>query len=188
MSSWTRQSGFPVLTVERDYQSRIRITLSQQRSLRYPSGTPTSTWWIPYNFVTSSTVDFTDTSATHWMPQGTRLQNITLPTITNNDWLIVNKQETGYYRVKYDERNYKLIADALVRDISQVHVVSRAQLIDDLFNFAIREELSFVVFLDLIRFLEWDDDYVTWAAADIAFSYLDRKFSGHVNHYSLRVS
>lgn len=188
MSSWTRQSGFPVLTVERDYQSTT-IMLSQQRSFRNSPNTPDlSTWWIPYNFATGSSSNFTDTSATNWLPQGVRSQNITVATLSNNDWLIVNKQETGYYRVKYDDRNYKLIADALVTDVTQVHAVSRSQLIDDAFNFARREELSFPVYLDLIRFLEFDDDYIPWASADISLSYLDRMFSGHTNHHIFRVN
>lgn len=187
MSSWTGQRGFPVLTVERDYESAT-IILSQHRSLQNVPNTPDlSTWWIPYNFVTGSLGSFSDTSATNWLPQGVRSQNITLPTLSNNDWLIVNKQETGYYRVKYDDQNYKLIADALVTDVTQVHAVSRSQLIDDAFNFAKREEVSFAVYLDLIRFLEFDDDYIPWASADISLSYLDRMFSGHPNHYIFRV-
>lgn len=188
MSSWTQQKGFPLLSVERDYQSTT-IILSQKRSMRNTPNIPDlSTWWIPYNFVTGSSGNFEDTSAMSWLPQGMQSQNITVTTLNNDDWLIVNKQETGYYRVKYDARNYKLIADALVTDITQVHAVSRSQLLDDAFNFAKREELSFTVFLDLIRFLEFDDDYIPWASADIALSYLDRMFSGHANHYIFRVS
>lgn len=90
--------------------------------------------------------------------------------------------------MKYDTRNYELIADALFKgSTSQMHAVSRAQLLDDAFNFAQTNQLSYGIFLNLTRFLVKDIDYIPWAAANTGFTYLDRMFSGHANHHVFRV-
>lgn len=92
MSSWTRQKGFPVLTVERNYLSTT-VTVSQQRYLSNPSTTqdPT-TWWIPYNLATASSANFDETTATHWLSANNLSQNITVIGLNDSDWLIVNKR------------------------------------------------------------------------------------------------
>ncbi len=91
MSSWTRQKGFPALNVERDYLGST-VTISQQRYLSNPSSAPDSTrWWIPLNFVSASSGDFDNTTATHWMSPITASQSITLSSLNASDWLLVNK-------------------------------------------------------------------------------------------------
>lgn len=71
--------------------------------------------------------------------------------------------------------------------LSQIHAVSRAQLLDDAFDFAQTNQLSYATFLNLTRFLAKDIDYVPWAAANAGLTYLDRMFAGHANHHVFRV-
>lgn len=90
MISWTRQKGFPFLSVDRDYSSTT-VTISQQKySANPPTSMDPATWWIPYNLVTASVANI-DTKATHWLPVDTRSQMITVDGLTESDWLIVNK-------------------------------------------------------------------------------------------------
>lgn len=65
----------------------------------------------------------------------------------------------------YDERNYQLISDAMLRNISVFHTLNRAQLIDDAYNFVRTERLTYSTFLGVTRFLEFDDEYATWYPA-----------------------
>lgn len=91
--------------------------------------------------------------------------------------------------MKYDEKNYELIAEALYKgDINRFHPVTRAQLLDDAFNFARTEQLGYSVFFNLTRYLVREIDYIPWAAASTAFTYLDIMYAGHANHYVFRVS
>jgi aminopeptidase N len=47
-------------------------------------------------------------------------------------WVIFNIQLAGLYKIKYDAENYKLIVDTLnSNDFETIHVINRAQLIDD---------------------------------------------------------
>lgn len=112
MSSWTRQKGFPILSVERNYLSTT-VKVSQQRYLSIPSTTqdPT-TWWIPYNLATASSANFDETTATHWLSASNLSQNITVVGINDSDWLIVNKRVC--VRFNYDYRTQILSIDILL--------------------------------------------------------------------------
>lgn len=192
MGSWSQQAGFPVVTVRRNYNegSTQNVTLSQERYFTTQPTTPVNTtWWIPINFATARNPNFDNTSADVWFPQNYALGDfsIEVPTLTENDWLIINKQETGYYRVLYDERNYRLLSDALVENIDLFHNLNRAQLIDDTYNFVRTERLTYSTFLDIARFLEFEHEYATWYPAITAFTTLDRYFAGHNNYSAFRV-
>ena len=50
--------------------------------------------------------------------------------------VIFNVQETGYYRVNYDKQNWELIIKQLNEDHTKIHVINRAQIIDDAINLA----------------------------------------------------
>lgn len=92
MSSWTRQKGFPIVTVERNYESST-VTFDQQRFVSNVSSTEDpARWWIPFNLATASSANFDQTTATHWLPANTGSQTITVANLNASDWLLVNKQ------------------------------------------------------------------------------------------------
>lgn len=167
MSTWTRQKGFPVVRVERNYQTGT-INIRQEKYLTVPPPTEDpALWWIPYNFATSNNPDFLNTRAEGWIP-ATReytVSQTSTKTWSNEDWIVWNKQETGYYRVLYDDRNYNLIVNQLNTDFSKIHLTSRAQLIDDSFDFARTGRLNYRTAFDIVAHLEGDTEYVPWGSA-----------------------
>lgn len=191
MGSWSQQAGFPVVTVTRNYNqgSTQNVTLSQERYFTVQPTTPdNTTWWIPINYATAQNPNFENTTADEWFPQNQRNFTIQVPSLTSaNDWLIINKQESGYYRVLYDQRNYQLLSEALYNDIDAIHNLNRAQLIDDTYNFVRTDRLTYDTFLDITRFLEFENEYAAWYPAITAFTTIDRYFSGHVNYPLFRV-
>lgn len=190
MFSWTSQAGFPIVEVTRDYESVIgsrTVHLSQERYFTDQSLSPNNiTFWIPINYATSCDPSADDTTPDLWYPP-TRDINITIPSLTANHWLLLNKQASGYYRIIYDDTNYRLLSDAMVRNISLFHRLNRAQIIDDAYNFVNIGRLTHVQFLNIVRFLENDDEYVSWYPANTAFSAINRFFSGHVDYPLFRV-
>lgn len=100
MDTWTLQTGFPVVTVTRDYNTST-ITF-QQKKFEYAdevakkkfSEMNESLWWIPITYTTSNTLNFTETRPSSWIRKTKEmvLQGID---INNLDWLIVNVQQTG---------------------------------------------------------------------------------------------
>ncbi|KAG4077148.1 hypothetical protein HA402_016135 [Bradysia odoriphaga] len=184
MASWTRQAGFPLVTVERNYDdSTDQVTLRQARYYSYPpTNTENTTWWIPYNFATPSNPGFENTRAEGWIPQGSSSVEITVDSLSADDYLLINKQAAGYYRTLYDERNYRLISDAILRNGTVFHSTDIAQLIDDAIEFYRTGLLDLTVPLDLIRVLEFETDFVSWSPAFYVIHYIDEHFRGHQNY------
>lgn len=178
MKSWEEQSGFPLVTV-----SRIGDQLSfTQNCFSYAEGTSASLWWIPINYVVGLSPDFSDTKATMWLPgtASTTVQSgINAPKpFTVDDWIIVNPQQTGYYRVNYDESIWSQIIAQLEYDSETIHVLNRAQLIDDSFHLARADLLNFETHFKLLNYLEDEIDYVPWAAVNRAHARLTWWLSG----------
>lgn len=185
-SSWSRQAGFPLVTVQRNYDDRSFV-LSQERYFTVNQTTPsTSLWWIPVNYASASSYEFEFTNATSWFASAT--ETVKDDTLQPTDWFLLNKRQTGYYRVKYDLQNYKLLAAQLQKDFGVIHLASRSQLIDDAFDFARTERLGYDVVFDLIKYLEHEVEYVPWASSFRGLTHVDRLFAGSAGYDQFTVS
>ena len=71
----------------------------------------------------------------------------------------------GYYRVNYDEKNWRLIIDQLNEDHNKIHVINRAQLINDALNFASIGLLNYDLALGVTSYLDKETEYFPWYAA-----------------------
>jgi len=70
---------------------------------------------------------------------------------------------TGYYRVNYDNDNWqKLIKYLNSTEYLNIHVLNRAQIIDDAYYFLSTNKLDFSLFKKLTYYLSKDTDYVAW--------------------------
>jgi len=100
MNSWVKQTGFPVLSVEK---SDTEITLSQKRflyeNINYKDDfDDQSKWYIPINIQTSDKGDIISEL------MDTNIKSIPLDS-SNNSWIKINPDQTGFYRVKYDSKS-----------------------------------------------------------------------------------
>jgi aminopeptidase N len=177
MKTWETQSGFPVVTIKRTGNS---LRFEQDRFM-YEFRNSSNLWWIPINFAVGSNPDFQSTKPDFWIP-GTRsmtIQGSSSPKKFNStDWIIANIQQTSFYRVNYDEGLWKLIIEQLENDFEAIHVLNRAQLIDDSFNLARAELLDFRIFFQVFSFLEKETDFIPWASFNRAYTLLNRWLSG----------
>ena len=175
MDTWTLQMGFPVLTVHRNYDDNT-ATLKQDRFLISKSKDNPDKhdymWWIPVTF-TEAGGDFDNTKNDIWMSNKEKTKSISgLP---NADQAVIfNIQETGYYRVNYDQKNWELIIKQLNEDHTKIHVINRAQIIDDAINLARSGMLSYEIALGVTSYLGEELEYIPWAAALSGMSYLSR--------------
>ena len=55
----------------------------------------------------------------------------------NLDWMIVNPQQYGFYRVNYPSEYWQKIIDQQTSDHTVIDELNRAQIIDDAFNLAL---------------------------------------------------
>lgn len=182
MDTWTLQTGFPVVHVQRDYEGKS-FKLKQERFvLKEKVATKTSItsqnqeplWWVPLTYTTRTEKNFKDTRPINWMKREKEMK-IYDDHVHEEDWLILNIQETGYYRVNYDERNWNLINKHLQdpRRYKEISPTNRAQLINDALNLARAGYLDYNIALDVTKYLVHEEDYVPWKAATNTLNFLD---------------
>lgn len=83
-----------------------------------------------------------------------------------NQWFVFNKQQLGYYRVNYDISNWNaLIVTLNSGNFNEIHVLNRAQLIDDSLSFAFSGYLDYEKALEVLEHLSRETDYIPWKAA-----------------------
>ncbi|XP_019888773.1 aminopeptidase N-like [Ooceraea biroi] len=162
MGNCVRENNYPIVNVRRtehtleisQYQDEYHIDEHYRQKVLQ---------WIPTTFTTWEELDFNNMTH-HWIPpKDSTKYNISVPITTKNGWIILNLQQTGYYRVKYDDKSLDAITYYLrFMEYEDIHVLNRAQIIDDTYYFLKRGEITYGRFLHLIYYLREERDYVAW--------------------------
>ncbi|XP_011635755.1 aminopeptidase N-like [Pogonomyrmex barbatus] len=138
LNCWIIQKYFPILEVTlKSSKTLFEIKLSQNMSR-----SNCNNLWIPVKYVTSH-----NKSQTQWLSHNKPILNV--PNIEEKHWIIVNIQQSGYYRVKYDKKLWEKILYSLHSTSSDIHPLNRAQFIDDAYYFLSTKKLDFVFSKDL---------------------------------------
>ncbi|XKL66949.1 hypothetical protein PGB90_010369 [Kerria lacca] len=176
MDTWTLQTGFPLITVTRNYDTNY-VTVSQSRFfINNENGTEhdKNLWWVPLTYTNSFQLNFKETKPLHWLKAERQIQIENIGT-SEDDWLIFNIQQTGYYRVNYDEKNWNLLIKTLNDPIryKSIDAVSRAQLINDAMKLAHSGYLKYSTALSVSSYLQYELEYIPWMAGFSVFEYLN---------------
>ncbi|GAB1859753.1 Aminopeptidase N [Camponotus japonicus] len=167
-----------VLEVTRNYSTNI-VNVSVQFYNKLENMNEEQ-YYIPVTYTTESTPNFTITWSNIWLTPWSSTIEFSLE---ENQWIIFNLQQAGYYRVNYDTENWRKIAQYLnSKDYSNIHVLNRAQIINDAFHFAIEKKLEFSVFWELASYLAQEKDYIAWYPMFKAFEFLSNIFP-HLDFY-----
>ncbi|XP_069173006.1 LOW QUALITY PROTEIN: uncharacterized protein [Procambarus clarkii] len=179
MDTWTLQMGYPVIEVVRSADG-TSATLTQERFLLVKSANSSDThdykWWVPLTYTSQDDPNFNNTQAMEWMKDSE--PEITISSLPGKDqWVIFNLQETGYYRVNYDEDNWNLLIQQLNTDHQVIHVINRAQIIDDAMDLAHAGQLSYNTALSVNGYLKAETEYIAWNTAINNLAYLEMMFT-----------
>ena len=178
MQTWTNLPGIPIVTVSR---SDNGLLLTQE-------GLGTSNddlFSIPINFATASNKNFDDVKAEFWMT--TKEHEITREntgkTWTDDDWIIFNLRETGYYMTNYDETLWGLITSSLANDHEGIHFFNRGTLFADSFRF-IEHAVDFraTIYLELIDSLKLEFHPHVWRRANQGMRVFESRLRGSELH------
>uniref|UniRef100_W8BQH0 Aminopeptidase n=1 Tax=Ceratitis capitata TaxID=7213 RepID=W8BQH0_CERCA len=178
--TWSQQSGYPLLTVTRDYTAN-KFTVQQTAFNDNSTVNSGRTYYVPFNYASRSEPDFRNTTATNYLLNVKEI-NITDATVGATDWLILNKQSSGYYRINYDERNWQLIAEGLVERPQAIHPRNRAQLLYDAYKFVSTYRLPHNILLKLLTYLPGEDQYAPWSAANAIINNYNAYLSGDADY------
>lgn len=80
-----------------------------------------------------------------------------------------------------------MLVDALKEDHNQIHVVNRAQLIDDAFNLARSGRLSYDIPFDLIWYLKNETHYIPFYSFFTAIDFLNTMVSESSSQCNFKV-
>ncbi|ALC47157.1 SP1029, partial [Drosophila busckii] len=171
MDSWTLQTGYPIINITRDYAAG-NAKLTQERYLlntQIARASLGGCWWVPLSYTIQSEQDFNNTAPKAWMECGKAGEKLpkTISGLPGKDqWIIFNTQLSTLYKVNYDENNWKLLIETLTNgEFERIHVINRAQLIDDALFLAWTGEQDYEIAMSLVQYLQREREYIPWKAA-----------------------
>ncbi|XP_042891875.1 aminopeptidase N-like [Penaeus japonicus] len=178
MDTWTLQKGYPVIQVMRSVDGTSAI-LAQDRFLlergANSSNTTDHKWWVPLTYTSQSEADFNRTQAALWMKASE--DHLTVSSLPPKDqWVIFNLQETGYYRVNYDDHNWNLLIRQLKDNHEVICPVNRGQVIDDAMNLARAGHLNYKVAIGVFSYLRNEGEYLPWSTGVDQLDYIESMF------------
>ncbi|XP_072939414.1 aminopeptidase N-like [Epargyreus clarus] len=160
MNSWTRQAGYPVVNVNRNYDTGY-VTFQQKlfTSAKYPYPSMADQLWrVPISYATMDAPGNWSSRPQLWLDQ--RTASASLP-VNESQALYVNVNAIGYYRVNYDQRNWQLLRSAL--HSRSAPPLTTAQLLDDAFNLAKAGQLRYTHALGLTTcVVDGEDAKTVW--------------------------
>ncbi|KAJ8917142.1 hypothetical protein NQ315_012634 [Exocentrus adspersus] len=160
MNSWSTQPGYPYITAMRNY-SGAEVVINQTKMTEDTNITTDALWYVPVTYMTKNN----DQVRITWL-EDQRRTVLQLNTTANDSWLLLNIDETGFYRVNYDTRNWKLLVQQLRRDPGRIPVANRGQLIDDAFQLANAGIINYTIAFDLVKYLHiTEPNYIPWYSA-----------------------
>ncbi|XP_025159102.1 thyrotropin-releasing hormone-degrading ectoenzyme-like [Harpegnathos saltator] len=155
MDTWLSQKYYPIIQVIHDRKDNtVQLNITDNVDMRK------STWMIPitYNSYNSSFYEIfgCDIKITS--------SEIAVTKVAENiDFIILNIEQNGYFRVNYDKESWFRIAKFLHSDAyHRIHVLNRAQLIDDAYYFMTQGYVSPSTFWKIASYLERDVNYIAW--------------------------
>lgn len=177
METWTNQMGYPVVTVsERQKLKQARFLLDSKADHSQPPSPLNYRWNIPIRWTENDQSDVTVfTSST---------EEITLNASPGaEDFLKINPDHIGFYRVNYEEATW----DEIARTLSSNHLIytsaDRASFIDDAFALARAKLLNYGKALNLTQYLESEEDFFPWQRAISAVTYIISMFEDDTELY-----
>ncbi|XP_054475298.1 alanyl (membrane) aminopeptidase-like b [Anoplopoma fimbria] len=154
MNTWTKQIGYPVLTINTTngevYQKHFLFNDSSESSL----------WWYVPITVMSNTLK----SSTIWLESSEPVKKDQFIS-KRGEWILANVNCTGYYRVNYNLENWERLLTQMETNPERIPLMNRGQLVDDAFNLARAKLVEVTLALNATRFLRNESAFIPWDSA-----------------------
>jgi len=161
MTTWTKQMGFPMLTVEVIDRKDDSISLSVSQSkfsadgVDEPKGAE-SHWLVPISFATA---DAPTTSRDKTLMEAKSCQ-VTLSGVGPSKWIKLNPGTVGVYRTRYSDALLDLLKQGIAQ--GQLPPRDRLGLQNDLFAFSKAGKTSVVDYLKVLQVFKTEKDFTVW--------------------------
>lgn len=187
MSTWTKQMGFPLLSVKQRQNGSSRVVQFSQRRFLVDSANNNddSLWCVPVSVSTAA-----DPRRVVSFLVDERTKEVTLENVPEDCWVMVNPGTIGFYRTRYDAESLRLLIPSIMDQ--SLPPLDRFGIFGDCFALARSGQVSTTEVLRLLQAFENEDNYAVWtsilnclSSLSILLGHLDiydsfRKFSRHL--------
>ncbi|CAH0407055.1 unnamed protein product [Chilo suppressalis] len=180
MDTWTRQMGYPLLTLSKGDQPN-QYVVTQKRFLLDPEVTSTNDtdykyrWFVPITYTSSNGTN----RNIIWFPD--TAENVVVTVGEAESWIKINNKQIGYYRVNYPLEMWQKLIEQLKAKSEQLTISDRSHLLDDAFALAEARVIPYDVALSLSSYLRVEEDYVPWETAARIFLSLSDKLTNSLS-------
>ncbi|XP_011148766.2 uncharacterized protein LOC105188815 [Harpegnathos saltator] len=161
MSIWLSQRYYPIVIIVQNPYTKTYYVYNEIKRDFHNS----IKWPVPLTYATKKDPQFSQYALIYWMNYNYTKWNSYLELTLDNveDWIILNVQYFGYYRVRYDNSNWLKIAHFLKEDYGKtIPVLNRVQLIDDAYHFVMMGTMDYKFYYEIIDFLRNETDFIVW--------------------------
>uniref|UniRef100_A0A674CML7 Aminopeptidase n=1 Tax=Salmo trutta TaxID=8032 RepID=A0A674CML7_SALTR len=152
MDTWTKQMGYPVITI-----NTTNGAVSQEHFLQNQTSDYDFEWHVPIRVMKEGEP----------IKIATLDKKVLMPDFLSEDgkWVLANINCMGYFRVNYDPVNWDRLLSQLEMNIHEIPIINRGQLIDDAFNLARAKHINVTLALRTTKYLWNDTEYIPWESA-----------------------
>ncbi len=166
MDTWTRQMGYPVLTVERVKPTEWRLMQSRYLLDGSALDSPNDIspfgykWEVPITWITSG-----DPNARNQKWLSAKDPFVLVNAQSGTDWVKFNVGQHGYYRVNYPQEEWLNFAQLLMENHQVLSTTDRANLINDAFSLAESGHIPYSIPMSMTKYLRKEQSLVPWESA-----------------------
>jgi aminopeptidase N len=150
-STWVYQAGYPIISVD---TNTTHLLLSQHR---YYSGN--ELYSIPISYATQSNPNFDKKTVELWLHTNEAHIPLSSLNMRQSDWIVLNNQQTGYYRVSYSDQLWLVLAENLKQNYKIFHPINREVLINELeTGYLMTQSIAPTTVLEFLEYVKYDED------------------------------
>ncbi|KAL7300763.1 hypothetical protein TKK_0006740 [Trichogramma kaykai] len=181
MDTWTLQMGYPVVFAKQSDKNTYILT--QKRFLVGSDPKKTQSpfdykWTIPITYVTNKQ----STPVLVWFDKDAPYLEIKIDEPI--DWIKFNVDQVGFYRVNYDQGQWKKLIDTLQWSHKRLSSRDRAHLLEDIFSLADVGEVEWSSAMNMTLYLGREKNLVPWKISATKLSKINRLLYADAKHFS----
>ncbi|XP_038625816.1 aminopeptidase Q [Tachyglossus aculeatus] len=157
MDPWTCQHGLPIITLDVSTGTVKQEPFYTENPQNQSIPNNKNTWIVPISWIKNGTVQ-----PLVWLNESSRVFPEMQTSDSEHDWVILNLDMTGYYRVNYDQLGWKKLALLLEKNPKAIPVIQRLQLLEDAFSLSRANYIEIETALELTKYLANEEDVVVW--------------------------
>lgn len=180
MDTWTKQMGYPVVSIDEIEPGKYAIEQNRFLANEVPSGPDADfLWHVPVGAISEAD------STSHFTVLKERKGVFEIPSVSQEgQWIKVNPNQTGFYRVNYSARLLTQLKRALLSNSIQ-NATDRLELQHDLFALARASIAPTSSALDFLSAYPDETDYTVWSAISSNLSSVTHLLSFSEEHANI---